>query len=1278
MADPNISGSAEKYPRFTGERVFLASSSDVRDVRLAARDRLDRLFVHMAAERPLSIFEWETCTADTPFDQRIAMQENLPRPSDEKCAGLVALLGERIGHAMRDYDASGVAAITEWTQPGRTFRLSLDWPMDKQEQLERVRKGEFPLTGTVFETLDAIGAGKPFHVAYFADRPVTFDDPEVKLNGQSWLFAMSGQFKKTSDFLAWQQADYEIQTRAVANFLNALNERGRGITLHRNPQDALAAIRQFVETRIAPVKVNEGNPYRILDFYDVLDAADLPGRGERSREVVSELVGRASDNRAMVARITGESGCGKTSFMRAGVLAGLKAKSELGRFEVVAVRPTDLHDESGHPDNRMALRFLKQIAREAPDLVPSSAFDRVERARARAPAEAAKVLAEALQARARGPQRLVVGLDQFEEIVDDLNAPDRRPQARNWTQLTEFVREASATGKFGFVYTLESSRQKAFDALKLPDVFREAYEVKLGGVDDKFLTDIIAGPFERAGFKLSSHVVRQLIESYHSYSKDTDSHASVLPLLSVKLFHLFEFVQTLSGRRRTGEVGLPRRWDERGGEITVEDLKGELGFDREIEDMAGDAWRQHASNGPVEDQVADVNSILKPLVALSGDNLDRITLLTIADPKRIGEKLQSFRDRRLVILESGRLRLVHEAVVRQWSLARQWLETKQDYLVQEAELRVRANAWARRKTSDAPDDDDTLDVAMAVLRSYGDEWQFADDDGLAESDRNLRRYCLAVLGNCQAPRRPVMLGFSKSISAVHLAAAYGMVDLLRRMIALDPGCVELKATDGKTPMNFAAWASAAAVEALLAVGADPKSRDNDGWTPLSRAVWQGDDEIFQLLRRYYRTADDFKCPGGGTLLHAAARRGRFEMATELLAVRAVDPKAEDDAGRTPLDHAAMQDQVETYDLFLRYCDVRHVSPFNGDTVLHWAAHFGSSKVADRILDTPEFSDLIDLPNKEGRTALMAAAIRRHDDIVQMLAPVADINAVNPVAGPAEGATALHYAATNETPSGRLGRVHALRAVQALLKEPGIDVNRKTTSKLTPFMLAKGSPHVRRELIMHPGFPRDQLLPGGETPLNHVIAQKETQTVRTLLRMPDVDPEFLSEDGSYAPALMLAHGMGDLVEQLLRERRIDPWKMEQAKSNGFRSAVANTNEQVLQGYLDLLPAEPTAKQRQILTTGITAAVILRKARMIDELVERGADLELVADGTGWTLFHSIALVGDVETFTKLAKLSGKSGVRDSWGRSPADVAPADKRQAIAALLAPEPRGEGAQP
>lgn len=286
MVDPTNILDGIKFPTFQEERIFIASSGDLSTLRKALYEWLNGFLRRHTSTRQIQAYEWETCISDAPFDQRITMQENLGRPSDPNCVATICLLGERIGNPLNEIDPITIIGFDDWTSDKNKYQLIFPWPKDLPSQLECVSKGGFPLTGSVFEYLDAQGAGKNIYLAYFANTPISIEQPQISLNGEYWKSIREADFKSQhpqnyqEQQIKWRDSEYKIQTQSVINFLCAISQRSLYVKHFppiNNNKIKLSSIydeiEKFIKLRVSPDKeIADRNPYQFLDYYDLNDS----------------------------------------------------------------------------------------------------------------------------------------------------------------------------------------------------------------------------------------------------------------------------------------------------------------------------------------------------------------------------------------------------------------------------------------------------------------------------------------------------------------------------------------------------------------------------------------------------------------------------------------------------------------------------------------------------------------------------------------------------------------------------------------------------------------------------------------------------------------------------------------------------------------------------------------------------------------------------------------------------------------------------------------------
>ena len=139
---------------------------------------------------------------------------------------------------------------------------------------------------------------------------------------------------------------------------------------------------------------------------------------------------------------------------------------------------------------------------------------------------------------------------------------------------------------------------------------------------------------------------------------------------------------------------------------------------------------------------------------------------------------------------------------------------------------------------------------------------------------------------------------------------------------------------GNTPLSLAAFDASSRIdvaESLLAAGANPRTRDVIGGTPLHYAAagWKAPEIAALLAAGAEPMARD---AGGQTPLHHAAdpRWVRLvtdpQRAVDALLDAGADPSAEDDVGITPWDLAKENDELKGSDAYWRMNDARFAGP----------------------------------------------------------------------------------------------------------------------------------------------------------------------------------------------------------------------------------------------------------------------------------------------------------------------------------------------------------------
>lgn len=189
------------------------------------------------------------------------------------------------------------------------------------------------------------------------------------------------------------------------------------------------------------------------------------------------------------------------------------------------------------------------------------------------------------------------------------------------------------------------------------------------------------------------------------------------------------------------------------------------------------------------------------------------------------------------------------------------------------------------------------------------------------------------------------------------------------------------------------------VSALLAEGADPSTREIDGYTSLIVAALNKNRAIVQLLLS--RGADaNLSGSDGLTALQVAASDGENEIVEDLL-LSGAKVNAKDKENDSALDLAAYHGRDKTIQILLDWGAYIDSRDSDGNTPLMQAAMNGHAKVVRLLLNK---GARVNAKNNNGETALMLAH-RDEGTLEHLLSYGADINAKSK-----KGWTPLMYAA----------------------------------------------------------------------------------------------------------------------------------------------------------------------------------------------------------------------------------------------------------------------------
>src|SRR5271165_2040987 len=444
--------------------------------------------------------------------------------------------------------------------------------------------------------------------------------------------------------------------------------------------DVLVAARDGAAPR--PVGVT-GSPYRGLTAFEEQDAGFFFGRETAAIEVLDRMSRSLGGTGLLV--VSGVSGAGKSSLLRAGVLPRLRADG-LPTVPGAAWWPRVVFTPTRAPLDELALRAgvlagadAAAVRRELEGAPAWFALTARQAALACSPGPAGDPDGRLADRDQLGQRRLVLVVDQFEELFTQ--CPEEGQRRAFITAL-----HAAATAGHG-----PDQSPAALVVLGVRADFEARcadYPQLAGPVQDRYLVTAMTGrqlrmaitePAKKAGATVDDDLTGLLLAEVRTGQPGTFG-AGVLPMLSHALDQAW--------RSRTGET------------LTLADYERAGGIEGAV---AASAQRAYDALTPA--QQAAARQVFTRLAATSSDGMDTADRATRAEltagksPAEIqdvDQVLEAFAAERLLTLAADTVELSHEALLTAWPLLRDtWLADTRADRIARTRLHTTAAEWAR-------------------------------------------------------------------------------------------------------------------------------------------------------------------------------------------------------------------------------------------------------------------------------------------------------------------------------------------------------------------------------------------------------------------------------------------------------------------------------------------------------------------------------------------------------------------------------------------------------
>lgn len=582
--------------------VFLISSpSDVQTAREMLAAQISRVSSSLRID--INCFRWRESASDgLEYRSSETIQNQINEILDGQIELTFVMFGEKIGHPFGQTPPEDAAnLLNEWEPLGLTH----PWPADPGDIDAALEAGRFPLTGTVYEMLVAFGVERRerklrLKVGYVADTQVRPDTELGKVG-----FNQHKAFKRLQGNPGSAERDaadreYKVQTRGLVNLIKALQRSSVELEAHRFETEekmavAFGSLAENALRQRAAAARDEQAFKPDLSHFSVDDLMNLPDRVDHRKRLHERLPGDGEAGRVLL--LKGPSGCGKSSLLQKGLLGQLKGT--LAKAIPIAIRPTDFTPRSEPTPLRQFLGLLIELLEDPKwGVAGLQPLRRPVRGTTDEQIEAAATgLAQAL---ADGGHKLVLGIDQFEELLDSasLEGPEDRAKPGSWWQLLRFVGRIVREPGIWVAATLETKRTESLEDMRLAedDILHSVQEPV--GFEAGSVKSFVLHVARDHGLPLDENVATAVWKMAERYEEQRSratagaAHASFLPLLSLWMYRLFA---SFRDRVVRTEDGIASVFDTTTRLITPEDVNRRgLKFDLEnlVADLAQDAWKE--------------------------------------------------------------------------------------------------------------------------------------------------------------------------------------------------------------------------------------------------------------------------------------------------------------------------------------------------------------------------------------------------------------------------------------------------------------------------------------------------------------------------------------------------------------------------------------------------------------------------------------------------------------------------------------------------------------
>jgi len=459
---------------------------------------------------------------------------------------------------------------------------------------------------------------------------------------------------------------------------------------------------------VTPSSTTGEPPFKGLQYFDIEDAPLFFGR----KKLTETLIEHLQANRFL--SVVGASGSGKSSVVRAGVVASLQGQPN---WRILIVTPTSAPLETlalaltSDSESVSAAKTLREDMRNDPESLHLYAR---------------RLVADDSKA------RMLLVVDQFEELFTLCKEQAER-EAYVDNLMTAVLEEKQ--GPLTVILTIRADfYHHCMQYQSLLTAF-EKYQKNIGGMTEEELREAIEGPAQQGGWEFEEGLVDLML-------RDVSNEPGALPLLSHALLATWvrrrKRTLTLAGYSEAGGVhgAIAKTAEDTYKHLTLEQQQIARGIFLRLTELGEGTQdtRRRVGLQELDQGSSTVDTVLKVLV-----------------------------DARLVTTGRDSVEVAHEALIREWPTLRLWLDEDREALRIHRHLTETAQGWERNQR-------DMGDLYRGTRLTQVLEWTMAHAGEMSPLEKEFIRACQAEQ---KRERRAVQLRWAGTLGAIVFALIIG-------------------------------------------------------------------------------------------------------------------------------------------------------------------------------------------------------------------------------------------------------------------------------------------------------------------------------------------------------------------------------------------------------------------------------------------------------------------------------------------------------------------------